>query len=64
MWQDAYHPQVIYTDDVCRQKLQYMHDNPVRKGFVERPESWFYSSARNYILNDCSVLKIELLEML
>ena len=30
------------------QKLNYMHENPVRKGFVERPEDWEFSSASWY----------------
>jgi len=64
VWRDEYHPQIIYTDSVCRQKLRYMHDNPVRKGLVEKSECWLYSSARNYILDDDSVLNSERLEML
>ena len=64
IWQDEYHPQIIYADKVCRQKLAYMHNNPVRKGFVDKPECWYYSSARNYILGDDVALNIELLEML
>ena len=64
IWQDEYHPQIIYTDEVCRQKLEYMHYNPVRKGFVEKSKDWLYNSARNYILNDDSILKVERLEML
>ena len=64
VWQDEYHPKIIYTDAVCRQKLRYMHDNPVRKGLVKKPEFWLYSSAMNYILDDNSVLKVELLQML
>jgi len=64
VWQDEYHPKIIYTDAVCRQKLTYMHDNPVRKGFVKKSEFWLYSSAMNYILDDNSVLKVELLQML
>ena len=63
IWQEEYHPQIIYTNKVCRQKLEYMHNNPIEKGFVEKPECWQYSSARNYILGDDSVLKIELLEI-
>lgn len=63
IWQDEYHPQIIYTDKVCRQKLAYMHNNPVRKGFVDKPECWLYSSARNHILSDDGALNIELLEM-
>ena len=64
MWQDEYHPKIIYTDTVCRQKMQYMHDNPARKGLVEKSECWLYSSARNYILNADSLLSIERLKML
>ena len=30
------------------QKLEYAHYNPVRRGFVDKPEDWRYSSARNY----------------
>ncbi len=29
-------------------KVQYIHDNPVRAGWVSKPEDWIYSSARNY----------------
>jgi hypothetical protein len=30
------------------QKLQYVHDNPVARGYVDEPVHWRYSSARNY----------------
>jgi len=38
-----------YHEDVLRQKLEYIHYNPVRIGLVDRPEDWRYSSARNYL---------------
>jgi len=41
-----------------------MHNNPLRKGFVEKPEDWVYSSARNYAVGDPSILKVELLQMI
>jgi REP element-mobilizing transposase RayT len=31
------------------QKLNYIHQNPVRAAIVEHPEEYLYSSARNYI---------------
>jgi hypothetical protein len=31
-----------------REKLEYIHNNPVRAGIVELPEHYLYSSARNY----------------
>jgi hypothetical protein len=33
---------------MLRQKLEYIHANPVRRGYVDRAEEWRYSSARNY----------------
>lgn len=41
-----------------------MHNNPFRKGFVEKPEDWVYSSARNDALRDHSILKVELLQII
>jgi len=55
----------LFTQKACVGKsLEYMHDNPVLKGFVDQPEYWLYSSARNYISGDDSVLRVELLQML
>ena len=39
--------------------MRYIHNNPVRMGFVELPEHWKYSSARNWLLNDDSIIKID-----
>lgn len=38
------------------QKLNYIHENPVRKGYVNRPEDWCWSSA-----NPASALKVRFL---
>jgi putative transposase len=48
LWQEGSHPQVIENDDVMRQKLEYVHNNPVVRGYVDDPVHWRYSSARNY----------------
>ena len=39
-----------------REKLDYMHANPVKRGLVSSPEEWPWSSFRFYYLNDASVL--------
>jgi putative transposase len=62
VWQEGFHPIAVDSGDFFRQKLDYLHENPVRKGFVEKPEHWRYSSARNYILDDDSIITIERLE--
>ena len=48
LWQEGSHPQQIHNAEVMTQKLEYMHLNPVRRGYVDDPVHWRYSSARNY----------------
>ncbi|MEZ4867193.1 MAG: hypothetical protein R3C14_38070 [Caldilineaceae bacterium] len=33
---------------MLRQKIEYIHNHPVQRGYVELPTHWRYSSARNY----------------
>ena len=47
-WQEGSHPKLIQGEAMLRQKLDYIHDNPVRRGYVDEPHYWRYSSARNY----------------
>jgi putative transposase len=47
-WQNEYHPVELNTKEMMDQKLEYIHDNPVKEGIVERPEDYIYSSARDY----------------
>lgn len=62
VWQEGFHPEAIYTPSFAQQKIEYLHNNPVRKGLVDAPEQWRYSSARNYLLNDESGMEIDRLE--
>src|SRR5262249_23902094 len=48
VWQEGFHPQQIRDEDMMRQKLEYIHNNPVKRGYVDEPIHWRYSSARNY----------------
>jgi len=59
VWQDHFHPEAIYSEKWLHQKLNYMHNNPVRKGFVANPEDWKFSSARNWTLDDHSVISLD-----
>ena len=47
-WEEGSHPQRVESEDVMRQKLDYIHQNPVKRGFVDLPEHWRWSSARDY----------------
>ena len=48
VWEEGSHPQIISSEAVLRQKLEYIHQNPVKRGYVDLAEHWRYSSARNY----------------
>ena len=48
LWQEGSHPQQFRCEEVMAQKLEYAHNNPVRRGYVDEPVHWRYSSARNY----------------
>ncbi len=48
VWQDGYHAEMIDTNRFMYQKLQYIHNNPVKDNIVFSPEDYRYSSARNY----------------
>jgi len=48
LWQDGNHPEIIFTPGFFYEKLNYIHQNPVRQMIVEKPEDYYFSSARNY----------------
>lgn len=48
LWQEGSHPQRIMNDEMTWQKIEYIHNNPVKRGYVDDPVHWRYSSARNY----------------
>ena len=47
-WQDKSHPVELPTNEMIDQRINYIHQNPVRSGLVARDEDYLYSSARNY----------------
>ena len=49
VWQEGSHPQAIMSDEMMLQKLQYLHNNPVKRGLVASPEHWRYSSAHEWL---------------
>ncbi len=48
-WQEGVHPEWIQSEEMMRQKIEYIHQNPVQRGYVDRAEHWRYSSARDYL---------------
>ena len=46
-WQEGSHPELIQTQEMYNQKVEYIHNNPVKRGLVYEDRDWYYSSARN-----------------
>lgn len=44
-WQASRHPEGIVSEKFLIQKVNYIHDNPRRKGLMRNAEDWRYSSA-------------------
>jgi len=37
--------QLIVDEKMLRQKVKYIHMNPIKRGYVDLPEHWLHSSA-------------------
>ncbi len=59
VWQDEFHPEVVYTRDFFAQKADYMHANPVRKGLGRDPGHYYYSSAVAFERAEMEPLEID-----
>ena len=47
-WVQDNHPIQLNNAEMLKQRLDYIHNNPVKAGFVVEPEHWKYSSAYDY----------------
>jgi REP element-mobilizing transposase RayT len=59
VWQESVHPELVQSPEMLKQKIEYIHNNPVKRSLVDAPEYWRYSSARNYLLSDHSVIAVD-----
>ena len=59
LWMHRFDDEVIRNEKMLWSKIKYIHNNPVEAGIVDKPEEYKYSSARNYINDDQSILYIE-----
>jgi REP element-mobilizing transposase RayT len=57
-WQHHNKPIELWSENVIKQKIDYIHNNPVESGFVTHAVDWKYSSARN-LGDDNTILEID-----
>ena len=48
-WQQNNQPIELFSQKFIHQKVNYIHNNPVKAGIVNKPEDYLYSSAINYL---------------
>ena len=60
VWDDGYNAKDVFTPGFLRQKLDYIHHNPVQPHWqlVERPEDYVWSSARFYLLGEPALIPL------
>ena len=49
VWKPGNHAIELWQEKFTWDKIKYIHQNPVKAGFVKSIEDWFYSSASNYM---------------
>lgn len=62
VWQDGYHPIACVTPKFLQQKLEYLHQNPVKEGYVWEAQNYKLSSATDYYESRKGLLPVVLIE--
>jgi REP element-mobilizing transposase RayT len=58
-WRQDNQPMELYSSAFIVQKINYIHNNPVEAGIVDKPEDYLYSSARDYFhAKRCGLLEL------
>ena len=60
-WKQDYHPVELRNSVMFNQRLNYLHENPVRSGLVWEPWHYKYSSAIDYYTTEHGLIKLDLL---
>ena len=58
-WQPRYYDFNVWSQPKRIEKLRYIHRNPVKRGLVEEPQDWPWSSFRHYLSGAEGVVEIE-----
>lgn len=58
VWQKRFYDFNVWTERKRIEKLRYMHRNPVKRGLVEQPDQWKWSSFRSYYYGEPGPLRV------
>ena len=57
-WQARFYDFNVWTTKKRVEKLRYMHRNPAKRGLVQSPEQWRWSSYRFYLLEEVGAVQV------
>ena len=60
-WQARFYDFNVYTNRKKREKLDYMHRNPLSRGLVKHPKDWPWSSWPFYGMREPGLIRIDLI---
>ena len=58
-WQPRFYDFNVYSHKKKKEKLEYMHANPVVRGLVKHPKDWPWSSFKFYARDEAGLLEID-----
>jgi putative transposase len=61
-WQPRFYDFNVYTGKKIREKLEYMHANSVKRGLVEKPGEWVWSSFGSYERGEGGLISIDFVD--
>jgi putative transposase len=62
IWQKRFYDFNVWSERKRIEKLRYMHRNPVKRGLVEHPEQWRWSSFRAYYYGEQGLVSVNFQE--
>jgi putative transposase len=58
-WQPRFYDFNVWSEKKIREKLEYMHANPIKKKLVDHPKDWPWSSWSFYTTGEAGLVRID-----
>ncbi len=59
LWRPRFDDLIITSNEQFNVKLNYIHNNPVKDGLIKRSTDWSYSSAKDWLTDSNSIVKVD-----
>ena len=57
-WQKRFYDFNVWSEAKRKEKIRYIHGNPVRRGLVSEPDQWPWSSFRSYVYREPGLVRV------